>query len=145
MPELLEAVLSHLLGVLEWFIEAARQRLPGVLDNVIANILALPFLALLSLLSKQVRQYCWLMVVWCSKQVRHGFWFLLRIPGHSLGLVGRAASGTVNGWRRLWGRVQTMRRERLKRRVIAKLRCYEARGELPAEQVEALVQAIALL
>ena len=38
-----------------------------------------------------------------------------------------------------------MRRERLKRRVIEKLRCYEARGELPAEQVKALVQAIALL
>jgi len=38
-----------------------------------------------------------------------------------------------------------MRRERLKRRVIEKLRCYEARGELPAEQVAALVQAIALL
>ena len=38
-----------------------------------------------------------------------------------------------------------MRRERIKRRVIEKLRCYEACGELPAEQVEALVQAIALL
>ena len=38
-----------------------------------------------------------------------------------------------------------MKRERLKRRVIEKLRCYEARGELPAEQVGFLVQAIALL
>ena len=38
-----------------------------------------------------------------------------------------------------------MRRERLKRQVIEKLRCFEARGELPAEQVEFLVQSIALL
>ena len=85
-----------------------------------------------------------LIVVWCNKQVWSGFW-LLRILGHSPGLLRRVASGTVNGCRRLWGTVQAMRRERLKRQVIKKLRCYEARGELPAEQVGFLVQAIALL
>ena len=141
MPELCEAVLSHLPGDLECVCEAIRPYLPDLVVGVIAGVIAAIVVAILFTLSKQVRQRFWLMVVWPSKQVWRGFRLLLRI----LGLLHRAACGTVNGCRRLWGRVQAMRRERLKRQVIKKLRCYEARGELPAEQVEALVQAIALL
>ena len=109
-------------------------------DIATAILLAIVTLIVGAIFSKRVR----LIVVWCNKQVWSGFW-LLRILGHSPGLLRRVASGTVNGCRRLWGTVQAMRRERLKRQVIKKIRCYEARGELPAEQVGFLVQAIALL
>ena len=125
-------------------LEAIRSFLPDPSD-VSANFVAAVILALLALFFKQVRQRFWLIVVWPSKQIWRGFLLVLKIPGLSLGLVRRAASGVANGCRRLWGRVRAMRRERIKRRVIEKLRCYEACGELPAEQVEALVQAIALL
>ena len=140
MPELLEAVATFLWEIAEAIPRVIAQATP----EEIAKAILLAILAVIvgAIFSKRVR----LMVVWCSKQVWRGFLVVLKIPGMSLGLVRRsAASGTVNGCRSLWGRVQAMRRERIKRRVIEKLRCYEARGKLPAEQVEALVQAIALL
>ena len=146
MYELCEAVVSHLPGDLECVCEVIRPYLPDLVVGVIASVIAAILLAILAVIvgaifSKRVR----LIVVWLGKQAWHGFRLVLRIVGHSLGLVCRVAISAANGCRRLYGRVRAMRRERLKRRVIAKLRCYEARGELPAEQVEVLVQAIALL
>ena len=143
MPELLEAAITAIWEIAEAVPRVITKASPE--EKATAIVLAFLGVILTGICSKQVRQRFWLMVVWLGKQVWHGFRLLLRILGLSLRLVGRAASGTANGCRRLWERVQAMRRERIKRRVIEKLRCYEARGKLPAEQVGFLVQAIALL
>ena len=138
MPEL-EAVLTALWEIAEAIPRVIAESTPE--EKATAIVLTILAAIVGAIRSERLR----LVLVWPSKQIWRGFLVVLKIPGMSLGLVCRAASGAINGCRSLWGRVQGMRRERLKRRVIAKLRCYEARGELPAEQVAALVQAIALL
>ena len=112
----------------------------AVASTEIVVVFLLGFLVLAAIL--------WLLVV-VREHVWRGFLVVLKIPGMSLGLVRHVASRAA---KRCWGLMCepwrkwcAMRRERLKRRVIEKLRCYEAHGELPAEQVAALVQAIALL
>ena len=138
MPDI-EVILTGMWEIVEAIPRVIANATPE--EKATAIVLAILGAILGAIRSERLR----LVLVWCSKQLWHGVRLLLRILGLSLCLVGRTASGTVNGCRRLWGTVQAMRRERLKRQVIKKIRCYEARGELPAEQVGFLVQAIALL
>ena len=138
MPDL-EVVLAGIWEIAEAIPRVIANATPE--EKATAIVLAILGAIVGAIRSERVR----LVLVWCGKQLWHGLLLVLRILGLSLRLVGHAASGTFIGCRWLWRRVQAMRRERIKRRVIEKLRCYEARGELPAEQVEALVQAIALL
>ncbi len=137
-------------------LEAARRYLPQLVLGVISGLIVVVIVAVAStelvvvfLLGFLVlAAILWLLAV-VREHVWRGFLVVLKIPGMSLGLVCRAASRAAKRcWVLIcepWRKWCAMRRERLKRRVIEKLRCYEARGELPAEQVAALVQAIALL
>ena len=58
----------------------------------------------------------------------------------------RRGFGKIAYWcRELWRKMQDKRRQRVKRRVIRKLRCFGECGELKPDQVEFLAQAIVAL
>ena len=81
-----------------------------------------------------------------SRRVRDFLRLLWRGGSRSYSLAKhwlRGGGGKIAYWcRELWRKMRDMRRQRLKCRVIRKLREYEACGALPQDQVAFLVQGI---